>query len=78
MQQELTNNVIKNITTKMTDNDQPIDSLNAVQQRVKEEYGLQVSKYTVSCVLKKEMGLGYRRTKSVHYNANRDRTLVLR
>ena len=56
----------------------PIDNAMKVQQQAKQYHDVEISVPKVRTVLKKELGLGYRRARQVPIQGNSERCLVLR
>ena len=56
----------------------PIDNAMKVKQQAKQYHDVEISVPKVRTVLKKELGLGYRRARQVPIQGNSERCLVLR
>ena len=69
---------IEDTTTTMLARNQPIFNLHQVQRAVKDQAGLDVDGRLCSKVMSKDLGLGYRRARTVPIQSNSERCLVLR
>ena len=70
--------MIEATTNVMLDSRLPITSCDQVKRKVEKEHQVLLSSTDVNQVLKKTMGLSYRRVRKVPVQANSERCLVLR
>ena len=69
---------IELLVQRLNDEDAFIDSAEAIQAKIKQESDLTVQQHEVRDVMKRDLGMSYRKVRRISDNSNIERSLILR